>query len=375
MYQRFPTYALGLVAAAGLATGAFLMPQSAAAQQLTLGADGKTTGLKLSTVSASLAAQARAANKPMPLPQADIGKMFGGGEGRTPETVTSLRIPYTTNGAYADPNSGTPVEIYPFRAIGKLFMFQNSNFVGSCSASVIAKGLVVTAAHCIASFGAGFSVTSVLFEPAHHSGAAPYGTWAVNDIWAPNSYLNGTDVCPQSGVVCENDLAILVMATGTGSFAGKHIAQVVGKFRFYIRNQGYTPFILDNRTRTAQITTLGYPGSLDSGAKMQRTDSIGIQQANNQVIIGSNQSQGTSGGPWFMNFGRPSKRTGTTQDPKPFGKFGHVNRLVGVTSYVNNSNKLLGASRFNNNRAFPAPGRTNIQALIKSACDNSPSNC
>ena len=53
------------------------------------------------------------------------------------------------------------------------------------------------------------------------------------------------------------------------------------------------------RKLAAEITQLGYPSQNYDGLKMIRTDSLGYQDAPNNVIIGSAQTGGSSGGPWL----------------------------------------------------------------------------
>ena len=69
---------------------------------------------------------------------------------RFPQEWGTTNLPFST--ARADGFTGTTNKTYPFRAAGKLFFTENGgSFV--CSASLIGKGLVVTAAHCVADFG------------------------------------------------------------------------------------------------------------------------------------------------------------------------------------------------------------------------------
>jgi hypothetical protein len=57
--------------------------------------------------------------------------------------------------------------------------------------------------------------------------------------------------------------------------------------------------------RTAAVTALGYPGLMDLGRIMQRTDgptyTTTIANAG-QLWQGSNFTGGSSGGPWVVNF-------------------------------------------------------------------------
>ena len=149
--------------------------------------------------------------------------------------------------------------------------------------------------------------------------------------------MDGTDVCAVYGVVCENDVAIVVLDTGPAGFHGKEIAQVVNRYAYYHKGMGYTNFL--GRT-AAQITQFGYPVAFDSG-------------------------------PWLMNSGR----TPATSVSTPH--FDVHNRVVATTSwgFVDDTLKLQGASRFDNNTAYPAPWPSNIQSLIGSACADYPSKC
>ena len=87
-----------------------------------------------------------------------------------------------------------------------------------CTASLIGKSLLVTAAHCVFAYGqreAGMPVTltvngapqlQVFFDPGYGPTANPFGVWAANDILVPGSYFAGTDTCDGGGpgIVCNN---------------------------------------------------------------------------------------------------------------------------------------------------------------------------
>lgn len=286
-------------------------------------------------------------------------------------------MPWGENGALdhaaaiLHPRLGAPVFLRPWRAAGKLTMtFPNGNFI--CSTSVINRRLLVTAAHCVHEYGQGFAgfATEVSFQPGRHGSLLHAGTWTASSLLVPTSYINGTDVCTVSGIVCENDIAVVVLNTGTGTNAGKSIAQVTGQFGVTDNNLPYTNFL---EQQAAQITKLGYPGAFDGGLKMIRTDSLGYLEAPNNIILGSNQTGGSSGGPWIVNFG-PSPSAPSV----PVPSFDNPNRVVGTTSWgfgnVNNL-KVTGASKFGHNTAFPASGLTNIRSLTNAACAANAANC
>lgn len=288
---------------------------------------------------------------------------------RVPETQEGLEAfggnnhPFTTKRASAEDGS-TPVAEFPWRATGKLFMkFGSSTFV--CTASVIGKGLLVTAAHCVHNFGqeAAGCASSVTFEPARHEDSRPFGTWKAREAWIPTTYFDGTDVCSDNapGIVCENDMAVIVLDKKDGQW----IADVTGQYGFPRGNNethefGYTNFLGE---QAAQITQLGYPAKDFDGDKMIRTDSLGYQDVPNNVIIGSNQTGGSSGGPWIQNFGVDTSFEGT---PEPFDN--EANQVVATTSwgFVSGVAKVQGASRFSKNTAYTT--KSNIESLVDSAC-------
>jgi V8-like Glu-specific endopeptidase len=74
-----------------------------------------------------------------------------GSEDAGPTCGIICQFPFTTN--RVDAYFTTTTKYYPFRAAGKLFFDEpGGSFV--CSASLIAPGLVVTAGHCVANYGA-----------------------------------------------------------------------------------------------------------------------------------------------------------------------------------------------------------------------------
>jgi V8-like Glu-specific endopeptidase len=270
----------------------------------------------------------------------------------------TFAIPYTT--ARADAKGTTTSKFYPFRAAGKLYFTDpQSGYNYVCSASLIKPGVVVTAAHCVASFGENRFYTNWRFIPAYKSGTAPYGTWAVAQASVVTSYLDGTDTCSAAGVVCQNDVAVLVLqpqtdAAGASYYAGKN----TGWLAYGVNGFGFT----GNNT---QVTQLGYPVALDSGAIMERTDSMGLVDTSsvNNTIIGSLQTGGSSGGPWVANLGVKPVLSGIT-----FGTDSRANTVVGVTSwgFTYSGYKIQGASPFTS---------SNISVLVDLSCSSVPAAC
>lgn len=261
----------------------------------------------------------------------------------TPQEFGTFNHPFST--ARADLSIATNTA-YPYRASGKLF-FNNGASTFVCSASLIKRGVVVTAAHCVSAFGQRRFYTNFRFVPGYRNGIAPFGTWTGAAI-VMTSYFAGTDPCTTAGVVCANDVAVIRLTAQAGAFPGT----AAGWYGYGFNGFGFTA------SRLTHITQIGYPVCLDNGQLMERNDSHGFTntaQVNN-TIIGSLMCGGSSGGPWLVNFGIRPALTATTA-----GAASNPNIVVGTTSwgYVSTAPKQQGASPFTS---------TNIVPLVNAAC-------
>jgi hypothetical protein len=275
-------------------------------------------------------------------------------DGVTPQEYGTSNQVYTTSevNAYGD----STVRYYPYRAAGKLF-FKIGGATYVCSASLIKTGIVVTAAHCVANFGQKQYYSNWQYVPAYDGGTAPYGTWNAASVMVLTSYYNGTDPCASgaTGVVCQDDVAVLTLAPQSGKYAGAS----TGYLGYGWNGYGFNP------SNQALISQLGYPVALDSGSLMERTDSQGYVAPTlaNNTVIGSLMTGGSSGGPWTVNLGIPPSLSGTS-----FGNAAAHNTVVGVTSwgYTSDAIKQEGASPFLS---------TNIVTLVNTACTATPAAC
>ena len=258
----------------------------------------------------------------------------------------TLNHPFST--ARADLNVATHTR-YPYRASGKLFFNIGANTY-VCSASLIKRGVIVTAAHCVAAYGKSQFYSNWTFVPGYRNGTAPYGVWAATTAWVLTSYFQGAaGECSVAGVICKNDVAVIELTPQTNPvYPGTR----TGWYGYAWNNWGFTTAGLTH------INQIGYPVALDGGLRMQRNDSQGFRSASNSdnTIIGSLMTGGSSGGPWLNNFGYKPVLNGTT-----FGSYSAKNIVVGVTSwgYVSSLPKEMGASRFTS---------ANIVPLINAAC-------
>jgi V8-like Glu-specific endopeptidase len=293
-----------------------------------------------------------------------------GGEGDGREDPVRLAVPQTgaEDELPAPPEFGTSGQPYtttledlskadPQRRAGKIF-FKNGGETFVCSGALINRGLILTAAHCVAQFGARRFFDNWRFVPGYRNGAAPYGEWRTQSAYVPNSYYDGSAFCTVTGVTCENDVAILVAEPKGGDYPG----QRVGWFGYGTNGFGFTPL------GQALVTQLGYPTSLNRGQRMIRTDSQGGVDGSlaDNTIIGSLQTGGSSGGPWIINFGDAA----SLSDGLKRGSRANRNVIVGVTSwgYVGTGAgiKQQGASPFTSQ---------NLGVLVKEACRDFPRAC
>ncbi|KVE44969.1 hypothetical protein WS69_18775 [Burkholderia sp. BDU5] len=272
--------------------------------------------------------------------------------GIEPQEYGSSNQPYTTSqvNAYGDNTQ----YYYPFRPAGKLF-FNIGSATYLCSASLIKPGVVVTAAHCVANFGQRQFYSNWVFVPDYSNGTAPYGVWSGASATIMTSYYDGTDPCAVAGVVCQDDVAVIVLVPQGGSYAGNR----TGWYGYGWNGYSYNPSGL------ALIDQLGYPVALDNGVYMERNESQGFVSSSysNNTIIGSLMTGGSSGGPWLVNLGMPPALNGTA-----FGNASAHNTVVGVTSwgYTDTTVKQQGASPFTSG---------NIVTLVNVVCSSTPAAC
>ena len=169
-------------------------------------------------------------------------------------------------------------------------------------------------------------------------------------------YLGGTDVCSLAGIVCPNDVAVLVLENRRGKYIGSR----TGWLDVGVDGWGF------NSTGAAELTQLGYPVGIDNGNQMIRNDSTGqISDAADagNTLIGSNMNFGASGGPMLETFGIP----GAISSAFP-GFYANPNVIVGVTSwgYIGGTEAVMGASPFTSG---------NVGVLLTNACTYYPLAC
>ncbi|WP_290543873.1 trypsin-like serine protease [Aestuariivirga sp.] len=307
----------------------------------------------------------------------------------SPRAFGSFGIPYTTvrvqasGGALGASTNTLLSSSYPYRTIGKLTFTVPGSGTSSCSASLIMRSVIVTAAHCVAGFGSNAFYSNWTFRPGHWgaTGAtaaqiAPYGAWTMATGRIATAWLNGSDT--GIGAARNNDVAVfIVQKNANNQFIGD---QLGGWMSYGWNNYSFVTSSKTGNLHTAAVSTLGYPGLMDAGAIMQRTDGPTYTTTVGgalQLWQGSNLTGGASGGPWIVNLGFASP---VLSGGAVAGSAAAPNRVIGVTSWgsINpNTPKDNYSSQFAQNAQFPNGaygiyGAGNIGALLEALCTSKP---
>lgn len=348
-------------------------------------------------LSAGALAQAKAYTNPLPPPDTSNvraetassvmgltpGSLPAQNTGPTPRAFGSFGIPYTSTRVQLGGSNQTSAvggsylsSTFPYRAIGKLTFS-----VGYCSASLIRRSVIVTAAHCIQSFGSGTSIFGGWqFTPGHYGPAGatlaqirPYGTWNWKTLVRPASWANGTDI--GSGAARDNDLAVIALAK---NISGQFVGDLVGYLGYGWNNPSFVSSSKTGNLRVAAMSTLGYPALMDFGKIMQRADGpsyLTTIGGAGQIWQGNNFTGGSSGGPWIVNFvsANPALSGGAVIGTAA-GRW-----IIGVTSWGSpdpNAIKDNYSSQFRQNTRYPNAaygiyGAGNIASLLNTLCSAS----
>lgn len=292
----------------------------------------------------------------------------------------SFGIPYTSVRVMDGPAAAGATQdnrlstTYPYRTVGKLDFAVGTDSAW-CSASLIMRSVLVTAAHCAGFFGSNALYSGWTFRPGFFAGTQaqrePFGAWTTETLAVPPTWLNGRNTGRWSAR--NNDLAVFIVSKDD---AGQFIGDVVGWMSYGWNNYSFTRSTRTKNMWMAATTTLGYPFHMDEGNIMQRADgptmltTVGRAK---QMWQGTNFTGGSSGGPWVVNLGYSEASLNDGAEP---GTASALNVVIGVTSWGTADPNVIKdnyASQFAQNKEYPAAdyggyGAGNIGALLQALC-------
>ena len=206
---------------------------------------------------------------------------------------------------------------YPYKAVGRLFFTIPGQGDFVCSGSVVSSAnssVVWTAGHCVFSPDVG-GHTNFLFAPARREGVNPFGTWTVKEGF--------TTVGWQLGLF-EFDHGALVMNLGGNTATPKKIGTRTGFLGFAANVPRQQNWHVHGYPLGPRDVTYTPPGAQFDGEHQEvcaatwATDDVPSGVGPPTVGIGCDQTGGTSGGPWLIDFS---------------GLSGNTNLLNGNNSY------------------------------------------
>lgn len=189
----------------------------------------------------------------------------------TKNTSTSTTIP-------------NPVYFNGVPTVGALF-FTTGTDSHFCTASVVDSprgDIIMTAAHCV--YGTSYA-TNIAYVPEWHNGVSPYGTWPVTSITVASGWIADQNQ--------DLDFAFLTVAPPSGQWAP--VQWVTGGLRLGI-----------NLPYNERIHVIGYNNTDDQPIVCDTTS--GEFEPTQIEFYCNNYWDGTSGGPWIVNY---NPRTGT----------------------------------------------------------------
>jgi V8-like Glu-specific endopeptidase len=235
--------------------------------------------------------------------------IVSGDVGPGPRLVPAQGIAHDPEGRIASAAAEQPSLIYPFpftrrplekqlravrpyTSVGRVFFTRGGNDYSCTGVSVASapRQVVYTAGHCL-NDGTGKWSKNVVFVPAFHGTAAPYGRFPGKVLWVPHGWSSGGDFSFDLGA----------FSVGKNA-SGRFLQAVVGALGFAY-----------NQSRIQHWNVIGYPALSPFNGKRQQlcsashaVDDKAEGAGPDTIGIGCDMNGGSSGSPFVKDLGRGS---------------------------------------------------------------------
>lgn len=204
--------------------------------------------------------------------------------------LTRLCLPASaavpSHGASKPPAVPASKAINGYKTVGKFFVrFLGSKF--SCTATVIGRNIILTAAHCFKGVADGirYTTTDWMFAPMWHDNKFPYGKWSVRSVYLARSWIRTLN--PRF------DYAVVVLNRRGHRSVAHYTGQDSWNSRFSLAAGQSRP-----------VRIVGIPQT-SSEALISVTRAVAVKVGRRFEVLKASTpgfGDGTSGGPWFHRF-------------------------------------------------------------------------
>ncbi|EQC45859.1 trypsin [Bacteriovorax sp. BSW11_IV] len=153
-----------------------------------------------------------------------------------------------------------------------------------CSASLIAKNFIITAAHCVFSSATDNpAIENAYFIPGvKRLNDIPFGRFKIKKSYLVRNYANNRQIVNDA-----DDMAVMELESNKD---GKHAGEILG----YLSYWGRAEFDLGS------VLTIGYPGDLRESTQYYERDCVAHIVDNKELNLDCDIYSGQSGGPILM---------------------------------------------------------------------------